>query len=143
MAEGTFDEYLSTRLEPTHRWLGQRAVFHKRLTFLLHVPIIAMAAVVPVFAALDMKLTTIILSSSIAAGLGILKFGKSEELWHNYRLTERDLQRERVLFENRIGEYESSAHPEKLFIARSESIITREYRQWARFVEEGGQISLD
>ena len=134
MDNEAFQRYLKDRYEEQRKWLSRRAVVHRRLTFAFQIPVIVMAAVVPVFAALGYTQLTIILSAGVAAGLGIMNFAKSEDLWHNYRITERELTREKALYEHRIGKYASAKEPEKLFVEQVESLLTREFQKWALLV---------
>ncbi|MBA7611356.1 hypothetical protein ES703_18579 [subsurface metagenome] len=130
MNKNEFKKYVKNRYNPQVRWYDNKSNFNKKLTYLFQIPIIAMAAIIPIFAALEYKVLTIIFSASVAAGIGILKFCKFEELWHNYRTTCETLKREMIRYKMRTDIYDKVDDPEKLFIDRVESIISKENIEW-------------
>jgi len=109
---------------------------NKRLTYLFQIPIITMAAITPVFAALEYKALTIIFSACVAAGFGVLKFCKFEDLWHSYRTTCETLKKEMVHYEMQTDVYDSADDSDKLFVERVESIVSKENVKWVTTVRE-------
>jgi len=130
MNKERFDKYIRDRYEPQVRWYDKKSILNKRLTYLFQIPIITMAAITPVFAALEYKELTIIFSACVAAGFGILKFCKFEDHWHNYRTTCETLRKEIVHYKTQTDVYNTADEPEKLFVERVESIISKENIKW-------------
>jgi|Deesub1362A_J573_1020465.scaffolds.fasta_scaffold05925_1 hypothetical protein len=130
-----FHEYIKERYEPQVKWYDKKSILNKRLTYLFQIPIIIMAAITPIFAALEYKSLTIMLSASVAAGTGILKYCKFEEHWHNYRTTCETLKKEMIHYKYKIDVYSGVDDPEKLFIKRIESIISQENKKWVYTVK--------
>ncbi|MBC8490435.1 MAG: DUF4231 domain-containing protein [Bacteroidetes bacterium] len=79
---------------------------------------------------------TIIFSACVAAGLGILKFCKFEDLWHNYRTTCETLKKEMAHYKMQTDVYNSADDSDKLFVERVESIISKENIKWVSTIIE-------
>jgi len=135
MDEKKFDEYIKDRYNKQVDWYDRKSIQNKQITYILQISTIIMAAIVPVFAVMENKLVTIILSISVSAGVSILKFGKFEEHWHNYRTTCETLKKEKVYYDMRLDDYEKASEPEKLFIERVEDIISKEHTKWSHTVK--------
>lgn len=130
-----FDDYLKKRYEPEIKWYDEKSKSHKYLASILQISIITFSALTPVFAALELKILTIIFSSLAAILVGTLKYFKFEELWQNYRTTCETMKKEKVMYEARVNIYEFSKEPEKLFIERLESLISKENTAWIQLVK--------
>lgn len=141
MNKEKFDEYIEERYEPQVKWYDKKSIRNKRLTYLFQLPIITMAAITPIFAALDYKELTIISSACVAAGLGILKFCKFEDLWHNYRTICETLKKEMVHYKMQTDVYNTIDDPNKLFVMRVESIISKENIKWVSIMKENREKS--
>jgi len=136
MNKERFDKYIKDIYEPQVRWYDKKSILNKKLTYLFQIPIITMAAITPVFAALEYKALTIVFSACVAAGFGILKFCKFENLWHNYRTTCETLKKEMVHYKLQTDVYNKKDEPEKLFVERVESIISKENITWVSTIIE-------
>ncbi len=136
MNKEKFDEYIKERYNPQVRWYDEKSIIHKKLTHSFQIPIIVLAAITPIFAALEYKEMTIISSACVTAGIGILKYGKFEELWHNYRTTCENLKKEEAYHNMKTDTYEIIDDPEKLFVERVESIISKENIGWVSTMKE-------
>ena len=136
MNKERFDKYIRDRFEPQVKWYDKKSILNKRLTYFFQIPIITMAAITPVFAALEYKELTIIFSAGVAAGFGILKFCKFEDLWHNYRTTCETLRKEMVHYKMQTDVYNTVDEPEKLFVERVEPIISKENIKWVSTIIE-------
>jgi hypothetical protein len=136
MNQEKFDEYIKQKYEPQVEWYDKKSILHKKLTHLFQIPIIIMAAITPIFAALEYKELTIMSSAIVTAGIGILKYCKFEELWHNYRTTCEALKTEKAYYDMKIGIYESVEKPENHFVERVESIFSKEHIRWESAIKE-------
>ena len=125
-----FSEYIKDRYEGQVEWYDKKSVFYKKLGGILQISIIVPAAIVPIVATLGYRWPTIVLSALVAVMTTILKYFKFEELWHHYRLVCESLKKEKHMHDFRIGEYEDTKEPEKLFIERVESVIAQEHKWW-------------
>lgn len=145
MNEEKFDEYIKTGYIPQVEWYDKKSILNKRLTYLLQTPILILAALTPIFAALEYTTITVISSAFVAAGLSMLKFYKFESLWHTYRTTCETLKKEWVHHNMLIDVYTKNEDPDKLFVERVESIISREQTRWVRTAgqnkEKGNSIT--
>ena len=136
MNKENFDEYIKDVYEPQVMWYDKKSIMNKKLTHLFQIPIITMAAITPIFAALEYKALTIIFSACVAAGIGVLKFCKFEDLWHNYRTTCETLKKEMAHYKMQTDVYDSADGPDKLFVERVESIISKENIKWLSAIHE-------
>lgn len=62
---------------------------------------------------------------------GFIRFFKFEELWKEYRSTCELLRKEKHYFDFKIGDYNDSKSPDKVFVERVESLISSENNKWA------------
>ena len=130
MKKPEFGKYLKERYEDQVAWYDRRAVLYKRLNYIFQMPTILIAAVVPIFAVLENKWTTVVLSTMMAILTGITNLCKFEEKWHSYRTTCETLKKEYFFYKSKINEYRDAAEPEELFVERVESAISREHTKW-------------
>ena len=136
MKRDEFNKYLEERYNDQVGWYDSRSTLFKSLNYLFQIPTIAIAAVIPIFAAIEEKWATIVLSAILAILIGILNFGKFEEKWHNYRSTCETLKKEYYYYKSKIDEYGDASDQEQLFIQRVESVISREHTRWL-IIEKG------
>jgi len=127
MENNIFNEYVENRYKRLLDWYDKKSIYNKRITYLLQIPLIIIAASVPVLASFEYQLLTVLFSVIVAAGMGILRFGKFEYLWRNYRGSWEILQREMTYYKMKIDIYEKANDPEKLFIERVEKHLSTEY----------------
>lgn len=125
-----FEEYLKDRYEPEVKWYDDKSISNKKWNNLFQILVIIIAAIVPVIAVLELKWPTVVLAAIVAIGIGILKYCKFEEHWHNYRTTCETLKKEKDSYEFKIGEYQDASDPEKLFVERVGSLISQEHTKW-------------
>ena len=136
MDKKEFDEYVRTRYEYQVKWYDNQSISYKRLTYLFQIPMISLSAIIPVFAVLDIRLVTVVMSAIVAVFMGILNFSKFEEKWQNYRTTCELLRKELYYFKSRIDHYKTAESPEELFVERIESLISIEHTKWAAIEKE-------
>lgn len=130
MKEKEFSKYLKERYNDQVYWYDRKSILHKRLNYVFQIPTIFIAAIIPIFAILEEKWITVVLSAILAVFVGINNFCKFEEKWHNYRTTCETLKKELYYCRSRINEYRDTKEPEELFIERVESIISSEHTRW-------------
>ena len=134
MNKERFNEYIRTRYEPQVNWYDKKSIHNKWLTYLLQIPVLILAAITPILAALEYITITIVSSAFVAAGLVILKFCKFEGLWHTYRTTCETLKKEKVHHDMLTDVYTKAENPDKLFVERVEAIISKEHTRWVEVV---------
>lgn len=136
MKKNEFEKYLEERYVGQVSWYDRRSTLFKRLNYIFQIPTISIAAIIPIFAVLEDKWTTVILSAILTILIGILNFGKFEEKWHNYRTTCETLKKEFYFYKSKIDEYGDTDEPEQLFVRRIESTISKEHTRWLT-IEKG------
>ena len=94
MKKGEFNKYLKERYNDQVDWYNRKSNLYKSMNYLIQIPIIFIAAIIPIFAVLEEKWITVTLSVIIIILIGILNFGKFEEKWHSYRTTCETLKKE-------------------------------------------------
>jgi len=129
------NEYIDKRYNSQVKWYDTKATYYKKWTQFFNVITIFFGALTPILAALDYRIITIFLASVVTISLGLLKFYKCEEHWHNYRTTCETLKKEGNYFRYRINGYSTVQEPEKLFIERVESLISRENTLWSSTIK--------
>jgi len=131
-----FSEYVKNRYKDQVEWYNEKSVYYKRLANILQFFIILPATVVPIAATLEYRWATIILSTIVAVNTGLLKYFKFEDLWHNYRTTCEMLKKEKYMYNFKIGEYKNTDEPQKLFVERVESLVSREHTKWTEVIKK-------
>jgi len=131
------NDFINTRLKPQIEWYDKKSLTNKKWTYFFNIVTIVCGAATPIFAAIDFKVLTIVFGVIVAISLGILKFCKFEEHWHNYRTTCETLKKEEISFKYRTDIYSQSSDLEQLFIERVESVISRENTLWLCTVKAG------
>ncbi|MFH2033048.1 MAG: DUF4231 domain-containing protein [Bacteroidota bacterium] len=129
-----FEEYLSERYAKEVVWYDTKSQHNQWWAKRYQISIIALSAITPVFAALEWKWITIVSSALAAMLVGVLKYCKYEELWHNYRTTCETLRKEKILFDNKVSPYDTADNPKGLFVERVESMISKENTAWVQVV---------
>lgn len=124
-----FQKYLNERYKVEVAYYDKSAIKNKWLNYSLQIPTIIMAAIVPIVAALELILITVILSATMAILIGIVNFGKFEEKWHNYRSTCEALRKELYFYDAKISDYKE-AKDQEFFVEKIESIISSEHAKW-------------
>ena len=135
------DKYIKDRLEPQIEWYDKKSMHNQKWAKRYHVSIITLSAATPILAALDYKWATIGTSSVVTIAIGILKYYKFEELWQSYRTTCETLKKEKVMFESKTEVYKNAPEPDKLFVERAESLISKENTAWINIVNQKEKIS--
>lgn len=136
MKKREFNKYLKERYEPQVKWYDEKAISNKRWNSAFQILVIVAAAVIPIFAILEYKWLTVVLSAIIAIGTGLLKYFKFEEHWHNYRTTCEMLKKEKHFYDAKIGDYLDCRNPEQLFVERVESLVSKEHTKWISTVKK-------
>jgi hypothetical protein len=129
-------EFIETRLKPQIDWYDKKSIQNKRFAYLFNIITIFCGALTPIFAAIDFKDLTIVFGVVVAISLGLLKFCKFEEHWHNYRTTCETLRKEEIFFKFSSDVYANATNPQQLFVERVESLISRENTLWLCTVKE-------
>jgi len=131
-----FEDYVENRYKPQMDWYNKKSILNKRLAHLFQIIVIVFSAVVPVLASLNIREWTIWLSASVAILVGIFNYCKFEEKWHNYRTTCETMKKEKHFFDTKVNGYENVKEPEKIFVERIESLISKENTKWLSIVKD-------
>lgn len=132
-----FEEYLKDRYQDQIDWYNKKSILNKRLYYAIQIPIIIIGVIVPVSASIaENKWYTIILSAIVAAGIAILKFGRFEEHWHNYRSTCETLKKEKYFYDAKTGDYQHCDDPEQAFVENVENQISQAHTKWDQTVKK-------
>ncbi len=130
MNEDTIEGYLEGRFRSQAAWYDARSILYKRLTFSFQIPIIALSVVVPILISLGLTIPALWSSAAVSVAIGTARFGRFERLWHLFRMTHEALESEKVHFTHLTDVYDGAKEAEKLFIERSESLMSRETIRW-------------
>lgn len=134
--------YIENRFRQEVKWYDKKAIKNKNCAQIFNVITIFCGALTPIFAALDYQIITIILASIVTISFGLLKFYKFEEHWHNYRTICETLKKEENYFTYRTQGYSTTQEPEKLFVERIESLISRENTTWSSIIKTTSKKDL-
>ncbi|MFH1506003.1 MAG: DUF4231 domain-containing protein [archaeon] len=130
-----FDLYLKRFRKQLQRY-EHEAKFNKHLFYIFNIPIIILAASVPVLVSLQFNLTAIIFSLIVAIGTGIATLCNFRDMWQRHRLLAETLKREKALFETKTGNYEHVKDPEELFIETIENKMSEHRTLWRELMKK-------
>lgn len=138
MDKGEFEKYVSDRYQAEIDWYNKKAVQYKSYYTLFQVTLIILAAISPVLVGIQqnysdnsyLKVITIVSTAIVAIITASIKTFKLQENWINYRTTCETLKKEIFLYRVGSNDYSSSGSPEKIFVERVESLISRENTLW-------------
>ncbi|HRH38875.1 MAG TPA: DUF4231 domain-containing protein [Flavobacteriales bacterium] len=144
-----FADYLKTRYFDQLSYYDSAAQKNQKRYRTFQWVVIVLAALTPVLAALDGRLTislqvpVVVISATVAILTTGLKTFNYQELWANYRSTHEQLKPEIHYYNLRVGPYAGAdVNRERTFVARVEAILDKEHRSWPpaqRLNEVGGE----
>jgi hypothetical protein len=131
-----FNKYLNERYEKQLKWYSEKSRYNKKRYEWIQATVVIFSVASPVIINLQntqfLQIGTI--SSVLVAALtGLLALFKYQENWFNYRTVAETLKKEKYYYEAKIHEYAVSQEPEKLFVDRVESIISKENTMWISY----------
>jgi hypothetical protein len=144
--------------DPLNYWSSVRKVtrekadHNKRESQSFFFSAIAFSLLVPLFIAFGSgevwgKIVPAALSALVTAATSWLQLRQPQRLWTVYRRAQRELEHEKVLFDNALLDYGSSQEPQKLLVERTAEIAMRVHDQWEKLVPEtsglGNLINTD
>jgi Protein of unknown function (DUF4231) len=127
------DSFLTERYKDQVEWYSSRATTNKRLYVVFQWTVIGFSSIVPALVVglpESFKWLTASLSVVVAIGTAAIKTFKYQELWLNYRTISETLKKEHVFYTHSLGDYNGSEEPDRLFIERVETLISRENSLW-------------
>ena len=121
-------------------WYGDRSGEYKKKYQALQWGLIILAALTPVFVAIDLtkyaagwpEFVPIVTSVLVAIFASALKTFRYQEIWLEYRTTAETLKKEKNLYMAEADDYGKSKNKERLFVLRVENLISRENTAWAQ-----------
>ena len=138
MEQEDFDCYLATRYDDQCQWYSQKATFNKRWYYRFQTAIISFSAATTLTLAVEgylqgmgwLRLAALTMASIVTILAGLLKVYRFQEHWIDYRNTAETLKKERYLHKAGIGEYGNSDSPDRLFVDRVETLVSRQNTVW-------------
>lgn len=133
------EEYISSRVNDQISWYdrkSQRA--QRRFKWLRCLEIVA-AASIPLIAGFakepfPVTLVVAILGAAIAIISSIISLNQFQENWTEYRTTCESLKHEKLLFLTKAEPYHQE-DPFRLFVRRTESLISKENSVWSQYTQ--------
>jgi hypothetical protein len=128
-----FETYIKNRYAPELSYYEYNAKKNKQRYQIAQIIVIISSVITPILIALNRPILQIIaLFSSgivtiVTSMLGVFKF---HENWINYRTVAESLKKEKNFYDTKNCEYEAAIDPEKLFVLRTENLISREHSAW-------------
>ncbi|MGH7808100.1 MAG: DUF4231 domain-containing protein [Thermodesulfobacteriota bacterium] len=135
------DDYLKDRLEDQIRWYDKKSQCNQKLYKVLRGVEIGAAALIPLLIgyvtqdSVCLKITVGAFGVLVAIIAGLLSLGRFQELWIEYRVTCESLKHEKYLFLTKTDPYDED-NPFPLLVKRVESLISREYTNWAQYMKK-------
>jgi hypothetical protein len=125
------------RLTDQIGWYNRKSGSSKRIFLAMKTVEIAVAAVIPFLAAIELPSLKhkdwIIggLGMLIAVLEGVLQLNQFEQNWISYRSTCESLKHEKYVFLAGAGPYANASNPKALLAERIESLVSQEHAKWA------------
>jgi len=131
-----FETYLKGRFFSELEYYESKAMRNKEYCQLFQVVIIVFSVLTPIFLATGLSVLQIIavmLSGVVAIATSVLGTFKFQENWLSFRTVAESLKREKILYDSKNCEYESTEDPEKLFVLKIETLISKEHNTWTNY----------
>jgi hypothetical protein len=126
-------DYKNKRLEEQIKWHSKKARDNKKRFRMYEIITIFASAIIPIvnvlnFADLQTRIVSSILGAVVGIVAGLTQLEKYQENWIMYRTTSELLKKEKVYYENQVGEYSEpdELKRKKLLVERVESIVSSE-----------------
>jgi Protein of unknown function (DUF4231) len=131
------NDVTQARLDDQIAWYDRKSRYSQRLYKTLKFATVALAAVVPLAAALKA-------SAWVTGALGVLiilveavqQMNQYHHNWISYRATCEALRHEKYLFAATAGPYASAEVPVRLLAERIESLVSQEHAKWVDTQEQ-------
>lgn len=135
----TQEEYLLERVDRSITWYSKRALLNKRLSTIVKISVIVLAASITVLSQIEYEFKNVslaVMASLIAVLTGVSDLLKVNEKWIKYRKTAEALKHEKFLFKGKAGAYDGLDDPFKNLVTRIENLISNENAIWGEYVEK-------
>ncbi len=135
--------YLSERIQDQINWYSKKSTANKTGYKACRMTIIVCGALIPLLVGYAegnlvwLKYVAGFFGVLVAVSEGIMSLKKYRENWDTYRITVEALNRERLLYENRVGTDYSAGDEAafKQFVQRAEQIMANENQEWKTRLE--------
>lgn len=133
-------EYLEQRVQRQIAWYDKKSVRNKKWFYIMQTLIITSSALIPLLVGYSdfenfgmLKYVGGAMGAVVTILSGIMALKKYRENWRIYRASAESLQREKLLFLNRVEPYDFDDDDKnfKLFVRRAEELMSSENALWA------------
>jgi len=137
------EQYLNERVIDQYSWYDKKSSFNKKRFYFSRTLVIASGALIPLLVGYADEHTPFFNHIAGALGVvvvvseGMLSLKKYQENWSIYRMTAERLKREKILFENGVGDdYAAGDGPAfQRFVVKAEQIMASENEEWNALLE--------
>jgi len=134
-----------SRLEDQIKWYDNKSVTNQKFFKSLRGTMIVAAALIPLFAGIEIAGTNIplfvtgILGVMVVVLEGFQMLYQFHDNWIRYRSTCEQLKHEKYLFLGEAGPYSGANNPRALLAERVESMVSQEHAKWTSAQEQIGK----
>jgi Protein of unknown function (DUF4231) len=130
--------YIESRLNDQIAWHSKKSQFNQKKYKQTKTLVIVCASLIPLLAGINVGEHWDTISKCVIGGLGvviavsesILSMHKYHELWLQYRVTAETLEREKILYVNKIGVYSEENTALEYLIKTTENILSEQNLNW-------------
>ena len=135
----TPEEYLKNRVDAQLKWYDEKSGKNRKWYYRLRTTTIVSSALIPMLIGYsnsvnELKYVAGLLGVVVAICEGLMSLRKYKDNWLTYRGTAESLQREKILFQNNIGETLDDAYHFKVFVLKAEQIMSSENSNWLSYI---------
>ena len=147
MDQAAFQRYMQERYEDQCRWYSGKASTNKLRYYIFQTSIIVFSGIATLTVALGInfpdiewiRLLAITMTASVTVLASLQKVFRFQENWIEYRNTAESLKKERYLYCAGLEEYAKVESANTLFVARVESLISRQNMAWTTRAHGDGE----
>ncbi|MCB0534113.1 MAG: DUF4231 domain-containing protein [Lewinellaceae bacterium] len=137
------EKYITERVLDQYNWYDTKSSFNKKWFYFYRTLVIASGALIPLLVGYADEQTPFFNHIAGALGVvvviaeGMLSQRKYQENWSIYRMTAERLKREKLLFENGVGDDYAAGDVVAFrnFVVKTEQILASENEEWKALVE--------
>lgn len=126
------DEYIKRRVNQVLKWDIKRAIWNKRIFYLINITILVLNASIPIINQIKEQSIYVTIISSICTILAsIINLINFKDEWYRYRYCVETIKRECMMLSCKCGEYKGE-NREKIFLINFEQILSKEIDYWKK-----------
>lgn len=136
----TSEEYIKDRVEGQINWFNKKSKTNKLYFLSFTTAQVVLAALIPLLTGFISETNYFqhiigVVGVIIAVISGVMMTFKFQEKWKQYRMTSEQLNREKILFQTKTGQYTTEGNSDRRLVTSVETILSEEANSWKELMK--------